>query len=152
MGEEREEERSVTHAHRPTREEERIGRNTWYSYFDRISLCIRSERKAKCGFWPDPTGNPDDLARSGLKPTHTARGFDRSDTLSCRLDPAVPSKFRRPCESMNPKRKDPFDPKQIKKSLNSKASGLSSADWGSEGLGFTFAMWGSEGLYAFFAW
>jgi len=51
---------------------------------------------------------------------------------------------------MDPKRKDPFDPKQIKKSLNSKASRLSfcrvgfrgvgvhMCDVGFRGAGFTF--------------
>jgi hypothetical protein len=127
---EREEERSVTHTHRPVtekREEERNGQNTWYS--GRISLCIQLERDAERGFWPDPARNPEDFAKSGQKPrrprqirpeTHAhRRGFNRSDTLSRRPDPAVPSRPRCPCESTNPKRKDPFDPKQIQKSMNS---------------------------------
>jgi hypothetical protein len=100
------------------REEERTGGNTWYS--DRISLCIRLEREAERGFRLDLARNPDDLARSGRKPTHTGVGLTNPA-----FSPAVLSRSRRPCESKNPKRKDCFDPKQIKKSLNRKASGLS---------------------------
>jgi hypothetical protein len=60
---------------------------------------------------PDPAGNPDDLARSGRN------CLDFTDpTLS---DPAIPSRSRHPCESSNPKRKNPFDPKQIQKLVNS---------------------------------
>jgi hypothetical protein len=77
---------SPTHTGRRRRksEEERTGRNTWYS--GRISLCIRPKR-----YWAWVlTGNPDDLARSGQKcsdrkPTHTGVGLTNPA-----LSPVVP--------------------------------------------------------------
>jgi hypothetical protein len=41
------------------------------------SLSVSSQINAERGFWPDPAGNPDDLARSSQKcrdrkPTHTS--------------------------------------------------------------------------------
>jgi hypothetical protein len=84
---ERKRDLSPTHTSRRQRkiEEERTSRNTWYS--GRISLCIRPERDAERGFRPetqttspDPAENPDDLARSGRKPTHTGVGL---------IDPAL---------------------------------------------------------------
>jgi hypothetical protein len=108
---EREEERSITHAHRPATEKDR-GRENWPEYMVfRPDLSISGQREMpSVGFGrirpetqttsPDLAGNVDDLARSGRKhrqplqirlETHAhRRGFDRSGTPSSALSHVIP--------------------------------------------------------------
>jgi len=110
----REEERSVTHAHRPVIEKERGRENRPEYVVFRPDLSLYPARE-RCRVWVS--------AGSGWKPRRPCqirlelRGFHISGTLFGRLDPAVPSRSRHPCESTNPKRKNPFDPKQIQNSV-----------------------------------
>jgi hypothetical protein len=160
---EREEERSVTHAHRPATEKDRGRENRpEYAVFRQdLSLYAARERYRA---WVS-AGNPENLARSGLKPrrpyqirleTHAhRRGFDRSGTPSPVLSPVVPiSPFRRDLVARVNQRtqKGKTRPFRLKCRRIAFYFTLKVVVWPAgvhEGLGFTFATWGSEGLYAF---